>query len=204
LHFELASQTELQPPHWLEPESYRPLNAWLIGQAVALRELSWQLGKAGANPGPQMMERWEALSVVLRQVTVAISSLPKLPASEGKRDYAAMQKAADAIAKATPDISVPERDVRALLIQLAQTASELPSDKTAATDENGAAYERAYALTAALERLTIELRLDARPQIATPLAQLRQDLFTHATFTPEGFAKDATLLKNQYITSSPK
>ena len=42
LVFELDGQSAAQPRHWSDPEDSGP-RAWLTGQAVALRELSWRL-----------------------------------------------------------------------------------------------------------------------------------------------------------------
>src|SRR5476649_2280694 len=49
LIFELDGQTASEPRHWKEKEAWFGPNAWLVGQAVALREISMQLSKDDAD-----------------------------------------------------------------------------------------------------------------------------------------------------------
>jgi hypothetical protein len=204
LHFELAAQTEIEPPHWLEAENYHSLNAWLTGQAVALREVSWHLAKGEGKSAPEMLRRWDALCWLLRKVTATVHTFPKISAEASQPDYFSIQKQADELARLAPGVELPNPEIRVLLIQLAQSASELNGSKSPKTPDKGTDYERAFAAVCAMDRLTIALHLDKQASIANALTQLRQDLLTHGTFIPEDFAKHATALKNEYITSSPK
>ena len=43
LIFELDGQSVAEPKHWRETTNWNGAQAWLVGQAVALREMSWQL-----------------------------------------------------------------------------------------------------------------------------------------------------------------
>jgi len=60
LIFELDGQCVSQPRHWREKTNWNGAQAWLIGQAVALREMSWQLSRE-AEPDQKLMVRWSAL-----------------------------------------------------------------------------------------------------------------------------------------------
>jgi hypothetical protein len=45
LTFELDGQSVAEPKHWRDDDPQSGLRAWLVGQAVALREMSWALSK---------------------------------------------------------------------------------------------------------------------------------------------------------------
>ena len=45
LTFELDGQSVAEPKHWRDDDPSSGLRAWLVGQAVALREMSWDLSK---------------------------------------------------------------------------------------------------------------------------------------------------------------
>src|SRR5665213_4200704 len=49
LMFELDGQSVAEPKHWSAEKNGNGAQAWLVGQAVALREMSWQLYLAGPS-----------------------------------------------------------------------------------------------------------------------------------------------------------
>src|SRR5438270_580779 len=63
LVFELYTQTKAEPPHWHDPAD-SAVRAWLVGQAVALRELSWRASKLDPDAAAQT----SALSWLLSKV----------------------------------------------------------------------------------------------------------------------------------------
>ena len=66
LIFELDGQGVSQPKHWTEAADWNGAQAWLVGQAVALREMSWQLSK---TPNDQKLrEKWSGLFWLLIKV----------------------------------------------------------------------------------------------------------------------------------------
>lgn len=79
LIFELDGQTLAEPRHWIERRApdYSPAEAWLIGQAVALREMT---GKAAReqNPDPTFIDRWAALIWLLQPMSNIDKELPSL------------------------------------------------------------------------------------------------------------------------------
>src|SRR5438034_433957 len=64
LVFELSTQTKAQPPHWRDPPD-SPVRAWLTGQAVALRELSWKMQGNDRNSDPDVLAQTSALAWLL-------------------------------------------------------------------------------------------------------------------------------------------
>jgi hypothetical protein len=95
LVFELDGQSAAQPKHWKDPEDSGP-RAWLTGQAVALRELSWRLA-LNPNGDPQALAQWSALVWLLSHVTSAETSLGSI--SPDEQPFADTQKQADALAR---------------------------------------------------------------------------------------------------------
>jgi hypothetical protein len=111
LIFELDGQTVSQPRHWREATNFSGGQAWFVGQAVALRELSWQLTREGAGD-PKLNARWQAALWLVQKVapTVSSSAVP-LTNEANAENAAAALKAADQIARQaaqtnwTPDLS---------------------------------------------------------------------------------------------------
>ena len=99
LVFELDSQSVAQPKHWRDEEG-SGARAWLTGQAVALRELSWHLAVNPA-PNPQSLAQWRALVWLLGKVTAAEGALlPITPvAAGGAESFTRTQQQADALAR---------------------------------------------------------------------------------------------------------
>ena len=65
LIFELDGQTASEPRHWTEKDAWFGPKAWLVGQAVALREISEQLTK---TPDSDLQAQQKALTWLLEQV----------------------------------------------------------------------------------------------------------------------------------------
>jgi Cytochrome c554 and c-prime len=99
LIFELDGQTVSEPRHWRESTNYFNGQAWLVGQAVALRELSWQLTREGVSD-PKLNARWQAALWLVQKASAAVS-FPELPAANdpNPENAAAALKAADQIAR---------------------------------------------------------------------------------------------------------
>jgi len=95
LVFELSTQTKAQPPHWRDPAD-SPVRAWLTGQAVALRELSWKIQGDGRNSDPDALAQTSALAWLLSKVTSSNRSLPLILEDA---DSDTLQRAADQLAR---------------------------------------------------------------------------------------------------------
>ena len=68
LIFELDGQSVAEPKHWSAEKNGNGAQAWLVGQAVALRELSWQLAQEKSPPENEI-NRWAGLAWVLQTIT---------------------------------------------------------------------------------------------------------------------------------------
>ena len=64
LIFELDGQSVAEPKHWQEGTNWSGAYVWYVGQAVALREMSWQLANEKSPPEDQI-NRWAALLWVM-------------------------------------------------------------------------------------------------------------------------------------------
>ena len=101
LIFELDGQCVSQPRHWREKANWNGAQAWLVGQAVALREISWQLSRE-AEPGEKQMARWSALLWLLQALQGLdgeFSTLSKIPAERASQNFLATLKASDELAQ---------------------------------------------------------------------------------------------------------
>ena len=58
LMFELDGQSVAEPKHWRDDDPSSGLRAWFVGQAVALREMSWDLSKS-ETPDAEAVARWK-------------------------------------------------------------------------------------------------------------------------------------------------
>jgi Cytochrome c554 and c-prime len=95
LVFELSTQTKAQPPHWRDPAD-SPVKAWLTGQAVALRELSWKMQGGGHNSDRDAAAQTSALAWLLSKVTSSDRSLPLILEDA---DSDTLHRAADQLAR---------------------------------------------------------------------------------------------------------
>jgi len=67
LIFELDGQDASEPRHWMEKEEWFGPKAWLVGQAVALREMSRQVAEQGSTDS-DLVAQQNALAWLLQQV----------------------------------------------------------------------------------------------------------------------------------------
>ncbi len=65
LIFELDGQSVAEPKHWSAEKNGNGAQAWLVGQAVALREMSWQLARE-KSPTENEIDRWKGLAWLIR------------------------------------------------------------------------------------------------------------------------------------------
>ena len=75
LTFELDGQSVAEPKHWRDDDPSSGLRAWLVGQAVALREMSWDLSK-NETPDAEAIARWKGLAWLLAKATAQQTNLP--------------------------------------------------------------------------------------------------------------------------------
>ncbi len=195
LIFELDAQTVAEPRHWIDRGDFFGPQAWLVGQAAALRETSWALSQT-AEPPEVMREQWRALIWLLQRTTEAAGSgLPRFDAPQAgdfsPGNVARAQSVADDLAKAASRQEWGRQNTRRCLDALAGTSKEfLP------TMEGGTALTlrfRAQRLALALSRLVAPLQMQSPDGWKTASGELDK-LFKVADATQ---AFDAALFSDQ-------
>ncbi len=191
LIFELDAQTLAEPKHWRDPVG-SGTRAWLVGQAVALREASWKLAQ---NPeaNQQTLEQWHGLAWLLARVSSTDSGLAAIPLPTGESDaasFAHTQMQADSIARRAARQNLDAAFLRRLRLALAGTSDDF---RVTSGISREILFRRAQRLVLALEALdaddhalvehTENLRKDVESplnfdpaQVAAHLVQLRQSL----------------------------
>jgi hypothetical protein len=183
LVFELDSQSINEPKHWKDEDSWSGARAWLIGQAVALREASWK-SRNDAEPAPDMQETSLALAWLLARATLAESTLPKVvePTSS---DLEPLQQQADNLAQHgwNPNVDSTISILRAL--------AETDSEFVGAKQTSAQFFYRAKRLELALHALTRALNANRSVplKIEKELDALREDVQSPDHFVVARFAE---------------
>lgn len=89
LIFELDGQTRHEPRHWVEQPGFQGAQAWLVGQAVAWREVTWLL-REPAEASERLSARASGLAWVVSQAAQALGIAETTP--EGVARTAAARK----------------------------------------------------------------------------------------------------------------
>ncbi len=195
LFFELDSQSLAQPKHWQEDDTWSGLREWLTGQAVALREMSWNLARDPLTD-EWSIARWDGLAWLCATATsaAAISSPILLPPNTPARsDYANMQAQADALAQRATTSNWSEGSARNLLTALASVDGEF-SAKAAPTP---VLAQRAKRLVLALDRLAYALdkNRSVKLKAEAEMKVLFEDVKVLDSFDPAAFAAHLKALR---------
>jgi hypothetical protein len=189
LIFELDGQAVTEPKHWREKPNWSAPQTWLVGQAVALREMSWQLARETALT-PNAIDRWSALLWLLQTTAKFNDTLPANAAltTEPSADNAAhAQTWSDQFARQAAVAPWSDAATRKCLNLLAGTAAEFRT----ASPSRAAQARRAERLVLALDRLVNGLNDDTTAKrLDAPLAQLFKDSQSLPDFDPPSFATD--------------
>lgn len=144
LHFELESHQEREPRHW--KEIWGGPQAWVVGQIVALREMSHhRQGSTDAG----LRADWEATYWLLREVLDGGEGGLVLPVVEGKGPGAEFVKACDRLAQQASALEWKEVRSRALGRRFGQLAGAL-AEKKVWTGEDAARWRKLAAGMAAV------------------------------------------------------
>lgn len=198
LIFELDGQTASEPRHWREATGYNGAQAWHVGQAVALREMSAALERGGAASGDEL--RWSALLWILQRAepdnaSTSIPTVRAIPATPEGKNYTAARNAIEQIARALATNYEPAT-VPARLKALAATDGEFTDSSVARSLQ---AY-RAERLVLALDRLLAALPAATRP----PAASARLDaLFARSQSIPDFSPKDFAIELKAFAGTLP-
>ena len=188
LTFELDRQSVDEPKHWRDDPS-SGVRAWLVGQAVALREMSWALAR-NETSNTEAIARWKGLAWLLEKVTGQQTNLPMIDASAGTTSdasFASVQQQSDLLARRASSVPLSDEIARQLLQTLAVTDSEFVISKEASAD---LLFRRAQRLVLALDRLSNAVNNQTPGAPKNPaLNQLFVDVQSRADFQPSRFAE---------------
>ena len=162
LVFEMDGQCVAMPRHWSETNRLHGAQAWMAGQAVALREAAAQ--SADPKASDEVRQRGAALAWV--------AGIAPEPA------------AADQLARTVADQNWKEGDVRARLIKLASAHASFAEASAAP----GELAQRAERVAFGLERLLVALQMQKEPALSAKLDQLFQDIQSRPDFAAQKFA----------------
>ncbi len=184
LIFELDGQAASEPKHWRESAAWNGAQAWYVGQAVALREMSAALLVGTPNTARES-PRWEGLLWVIQHTgDKDARALDTLSTAKSTSVYAEAVTACDQLAGTAAD-RFDHAKTRAFLAHLASTYPEF-NDRTVSREMHACRAER---LVLALDRLLAALPADKRPADAGPaLDRLFRIVQSMPDFSPSDFA----------------
>ncbi|HEY2329861.1 MAG TPA: multiheme c-type cytochrome [Verrucomicrobiae bacterium] len=146
LIFELDGQSVAEPKHWSAAKNGNGAQAWLVGQAVALREMSWQLSHE-PKPDEKLIARRNALFWLMRKISGIDNAYHDAPLFDVRQDAPVVEQWADKFARAAAENWSEGNSSKALTF----LASSSPDFQNVSTD---VAARRAERLVLALDRLT--------------------------------------------------
>ena len=187
LTFELDGQSASQPRHWREGTNASGAQAWLVGQATALREMSWQLSRE-REPDSRLAARWSALLWLLQRMDGLSSTLPKLGGiadAPAQGNFESAIKAADELARRAGEMTWTRDLSRAALRTLVGTESAFRQTSTPVLQQ----ARRAERLVMALDRVLKEGKAKAPEKAEVKLDELFQQVQSLPDFDPTAFAK---------------
>jgi hypothetical protein len=199
LIFELDGQSISEPKHWRETTNWNGAQAWLVGQAVALREMSWQLTNGKPQAG-NLKSRWEGLHWLVTESSGANLSFPVMPAGSylpGGFEKA-VQSWSDAVAKKAAAIVWTDDMTRKVLSILGSSSPDFHDSSVPQSQQ----ARRAERLVLALDRLTLALpKPEQSEALNTALKKLFADAQSLPDFQPATFAEH--LKEFQKVLSEP-
>lgn len=181
LIFELDGQAVSQPKHWREKGDWHGPQTWLVGQAVALREMSAQINRE-KTPGEKLLAPWAGSLWLLQKLDGLDSALPALkPVANATQAHLA----ADTLARRAAEMEWSHDLTRQALSRLAKTHAEFADTKTPQLTH----ARRAERLVLALDRLTAPLDKTTLAKLEPDLKELFALAQSLPDFAPEKFAK---------------
>jgi len=200
LRFELDGQSVAEPKHWRDDPG-TSAKAWLVGQAVALREMSWALGQTDKADG-ESISRWSGLVWLLGKVTAEQRRLPLLDLPNGptvRASFIDMQGRADSFAHTVATAALSENFASATLQLLLNVDTEFLQSK----DADQILFRRAERLVPAVIRLAVAAGLDSDTSPRPENVKLVEALHGGGAFDRSGFVKTLTAYR-EALTNSPE
>lgn len=190
LTFELDGQSVAEPKHWRDEDPWSGPRAWLVGQAVALREMSWVLANS-ETPDADATARWSALVWLLAKTSANQPQLQVIdpPGTTASRAlFAQTQKQADLLARQAAAIPWDNHRSAVMLHELVATESEFVVSPALSAE---LFFCRAQRLVLALDRLSRAVDHRGPAETRNPgLATLFEDVRVKPDFQPAKFAAD--------------
>ena len=204
LMFELDGQSVAEPEHWKDDDPARVPRARLVGQAVALREMSWALSQ-NETTDSSSIDRWKGLVWLLAKATANQSRLPVIapPGEETNRAlFVSVQEQADSLARRAAAAPLKSDFAVTALRALASPDSEFVISKDTSPD---LLFRRAQRLVLALDRLSRATNYLAAPQWkSSELGPLFEHLRSQADFQPVRFSEDLARFSAQWSNHGNK
>jgi hypothetical protein len=186
LRFELDGQSVVEPKHWQDPVG-SGAKAWLVGQAVALREISWNLSNI-ENPTGEAIAKWNALVWLLAKVAGRDARLTGLDAPGPPFTHAVFintQQRADSLARKGSEVSLGDDFGRLALLGL----TNADSDFVNGSESRETLFCRAERLAPAVYRLAVSTGRDSDVSPRTEGRALFEAIQTYGAFDPVRFGK---------------
>lgn len=192
LIFELDGQAMSEPKHWRESATWHGAQAWYIGQAVALREMSGALLDGSADAELEV-PRWQGLLWVLQRSDPDLPSpFANLSLDPGAAGYTTALKSSDFAARRAADFGWYNEMAKSALKNL---AASHPAFLDTTVSKLAQAY-RAERLVIAFDRLLASLPAKQRPAAASAsldnLFRLAQSI---PDFSPADFARELAVFE---------
>ena len=188
LVFELDSQSNNEPKHWREDDPATGPRSWLIGQAIALREIIWALNKSAPDDRARLLNDISALEWLLEKSGLANELAHSDVGLEALSAFGGIQQRADEIARRGQNWNPTPESMMSILRALAGTDSEFITKES-----KEALFSRALRLTLALDRLSAGLKLSSN--IDKELNALRADVQRRYDFDTAAFAEHLRALE---------
>ena len=186
LIFELDGQTQDEPRHWTERAGSVGAQAWFVGQAVALREVSWQLLANGNADKGRSVPVWQSLGWLLGRSGLSYRLAPLNCSAPEPGALAAALQTSDLLAKRAAQ-AWDARGAGAVLRRLASTRNDFLAPGTSRIEQ----ASRAERLVLALDRLLAALPQSDRPPGASAhLDRLFRLAQSQPDFLPADFANE--------------
>ena len=186
LIFELDGQSVAEPKHWSTEKNGSGAQAWLVGQAVALREMSWQLANEKSSAEIEI-NRWRGLVWLVERAGKMDSTLPAPPDitfRPNEANFQLVQKWGDDLAMAAAKISWTEKSSQTTLSALANASVDFSEAVPQPVNAR-----RAERLVLALNRLVAALpELKTNEPVQSALNQLFKLAQSVPDFDPKQFA----------------
>lgn len=168
LIFELDGQTRQEPRHWVEKTGYHGAKAWLVGQAVAWREVAW-LRAQPAEATERAAVREGALSWLVLKAAKALGVAESAP---------------EELARRASSRSWSNADTEAVLRALGSSAADFRAKEVPAPVH----ARRAERLVLGLDRLVAALPESRAKALEPGLDELFKRAQSLPDFAPERFA----------------